>query len=206
MGKIGQRGFTLLEVLVAMSILMMIVMMMATLFSQSTTAWDRGIDSAKLSLKGRAVMRMMQHDLSQAVADGGLGQALECQFGGSSFEVCTVGQSDDDTDRVIRWVRYELSGGTLKRSEVPLEVARPAGTPNYADDGTMVSADIVKGVSAFSVTVPPGGPYTTNLPAWVDLKLVFSEKVGESAGITVWSIGRDDTSDTGDDITTDRND
>jgi len=199
-------GFTLLEVLVAMSILMMIVMMMATLFSQSTTAWDRGIDSAKLSLKGRAVMRMMQHDLSQAIADGGLDRALECNFGSSSFEVCTVGQAEDDTDRVTRWVRYELSGAKLRRSEVPLKAVRPAGTPNYANDGAMVRADLVDGVTSFSVTVPPGGPYTTNLPAWDDLKLVFSEKVGESAGITVWSIGRDDTSDTKDDISTDRND
>jgi len=202
----------LLEVLVAMSILMMIVMMMATLFSQSTTAWDRGIDSAKLSLKGRAVMRMIQHDLSQAVADGSpeLEEALECDFRSRRpwFSVCTLAQTNG-IDRVTKWVEYRLSGQKkLVRTEVQLERAGTPDAPFYANDKAPDEAPLVDGVDAFIVTLPPGGPYTTNLPAWVDLKLVFSEDVGESAGIKVWSIGRDDEDDGGsdDDITTDRND
>ena len=193
-----------------MSILMMIVMMMATLFSQSTTAWDRGIDSAKLSLRGRAVMRMMQHDLSQAIADGGLEGALECYFRNESFGVCILGQTND-IDRATRWVEYERLGKSLRRREGRLRAVRPAAEADYATDSMEPWATVLDGgVEEFRVIVPArepaGGSYTTNLPAWVDLKLVFSERVGESAGITVWSVGRDDTDGTADDITTDRND
>jgi len=196
-------GFTLLEVLVAMSILMMIVMMMATLFSQSTTAWDRGIDSARLSLKGRAIMRMMQHDLSQAVAEGGVDGDLVCEFSANSFEVCTFGEVVDGK-RVLKVVGYSGGGGLSRRTET----ITPDETDGYGSFSADGQAQRLLDKCTFEVKVPGDdyGAYTTNLPAWVDLKLVLSEDVGESAGIEVWSVGRDDDDGTDDDISTDRND
>jgi type II secretory pathway pseudopilin PulG len=193
----SHAGFTLLEVLVSMSILMMIVLMMATLFGQSTTAWDQGINQAKLGLKGRAVMRMMQNDLSQAVAD----EMLPCSFSDSSFEVYVLTDAEADM-RTLKGVKYWMGGSGLERGEVEFDIDNP---PPYGQlPGVSTGPTLLKSeeVDKFRVTRPPGGPYTTNLPAWVELELVLKETMGQTAGIKVWSGGRDGSASTNDNINT----
>ena len=53
MARRGTSGFTLLEILVAMAILMVLVLMMSTLFHQSTIAWDSGLRQAEMSMQAR---------------------------------------------------------------------------------------------------------------------------------------------------------
>ncbi len=202
----SSAGFTLLEVLVAMGILMMIVMMMATLFSQSTTAWDRGISGAKMSLKGRAVMRMIQHEFAQAVADGGITildapDGLECDIedGESGFIFWMAGDLSGD-GRMFRRIEYWKSGTDLIREETSLD---DNDTPGQY--GAMLSpkqSQLLNNVASFEIRTPGGSAYTTNLPAWVDIKLVLTETVGEVAGIGVWSEGRDGSASTNDNINT----
>jgi len=66
-GKPG-RGFTLIEVMVAMTITIIIILMVANMFSDATTASNSGIDRAEMETDGRAALNFMSRKLSQAIA------------------------------------------------------------------------------------------------------------------------------------------
>lgn len=62
------RGFTLIEVLVAMTILMLLVLMMTNMFSGASASANIGNDSAEVNTAGRATLNFMSMKLSQAIA------------------------------------------------------------------------------------------------------------------------------------------
>jgi hypothetical protein len=188
-------GFTLLEVLVAMGVLMLIVMMMATLFHSSTTAWENGLRQAEISLEARAVMNMIQRDLSHAVAD----PELECQFARGSVQFYRPDISDS-TNRTMTRVRYAFGSRAVTRVQRRLIAT---GTRSYGRLGSSQSAPLLEDVESFSIDVPGGdySAYTTNLPAWVEISMELSQSTVASANIRVSSGGRD-LSSTDDDIKT----
>jgi len=63
----SRQGFTLLEVLVAMTILMILVIMVANMFSQATNATNSGTERAEVETAGRAALGFMSMKLSQAI-------------------------------------------------------------------------------------------------------------------------------------------
>jgi hypothetical protein len=178
----------LLEVLVAMTILMLIVLMMATLFHASTTAWTNGLRQTEMSIQARSVISLIQRDVSQAVVDGSA-YPLECIFEAGRIDVFIPG-GIDNTNRVFRKVSYVLSGDVISRREWILNTdgGSEYGGPLAA---TGPAADLIGNVDEFIVTVPPGGPYTTNLPAWVELELTLSQTAESGSGFKVFSMGRD---------------
>jgi prepilin-type N-terminal cleavage/methylation domain-containing protein len=198
MARRGTSGFTLLEILVAMAILMVLVLMMSTLFHQSTIAWDSGLRQAEMSMQARAAMALMQRDLMQAVAGDVAGNMLECEFWGTGFGVCTLAEASGNR-RAVKWVSYEGSGNQLIREEVPIQAVRPAGAVvAYGSDGPAANAPFLDNVSHFGISVP-AGTYTTNLPPWVEISLTLEHTSAGAAGIRVWSNGRDREFDTEDD-------
>jgi len=68
-GKISRRssGFSMIEVLVASTILVMIVMMLGMLFQQTSQAWRTGRQRADVYLQVRALFGAVQRDASAAV-------------------------------------------------------------------------------------------------------------------------------------------
>ena len=184
----SDRGFTLLEVLVAMGILMLIVLMMATLFHSSTAAWTSGLRQTEMSIQARSVISLIQRDVSQAVVDGSVYE-LDCRFEDERIDVFIPG-GIDNTNRVFRKVSYELSGDVIRRREwiVNTDGGREYGDPPRA---TGAAADLIGNVDEFIVTVPQGGPYTTNLPAWVGIELTLSQTAESGSGFKVFSMGRD---------------
>lgn len=65
----GRAGFTFLEILVAMLILVLIVLMTSRLFQQMTEVWDTGTERADLNMTSRALLDFIVRDLSEAVWD-----------------------------------------------------------------------------------------------------------------------------------------
>ncbi|MBU1693414.1 MAG: type II secretion system GspH family protein [Verrucomicrobia bacterium] len=66
----GNRlGFTLIEILAAMTILIVIVFLLGNLFTQSTAIWKLGTKRAYGLGEGRAVMEFLTRELSQSFAD-----------------------------------------------------------------------------------------------------------------------------------------
>ena len=64
----SRRGFTLIEVLVAMTILMLLVLMISNMFSGASATANIGNDSAEVNTAGRAALNFMSAKLSQAIA------------------------------------------------------------------------------------------------------------------------------------------
>jgi len=62
------RGFSLLEVLVAMSVLVVMIMMVTNMFRNASEAWDLGTSRAEMNTAARAAMDYITRELSQAVA------------------------------------------------------------------------------------------------------------------------------------------
>jgi prepilin-type N-terminal cleavage/methylation domain-containing protein len=185
-----RAGFTLVEMLVAMAIMLTIMLMMATIFHQSNIAWTTGLREVDMSMQGRAALNMIGEELSHAVADG----QLQCQFAGNGLTFWTQGRPTSTT-RAYHLVRYVRSGASVVRTEWQNNAGQPY--PNFSGGGT--PAPVVDQVVDFRVSLPTGASYTTNLPPWVELTLQL-EKGSENAAIKVASAGRDKMFDTDDDV------
>ena len=182
-----KRGFTLLEVLVAMSILMLIVLMMSTLFHQSSMAWDNGLRQAQMSIQARSALSRIRNDLSQAVASAD----YPCKISASSIDIYVLDKlSEDEDDR--RAVKHVVYSGKIDRHES--EVALDGSDRNRRGGKFLDSVD------SFKVDTSPNWDGSSDtLPEWVDVTITLSAKTAGAAGIKVWSNGRDRKFDTDDD-------
>ena len=64
-----RTGFTLIELMVAMVVLSILMVMVATIFNDATKAWTLGTRRAETNGSGRAVVDFMARELSAAIAD-----------------------------------------------------------------------------------------------------------------------------------------
>lgn len=62
------NAFTLLEVILAMTLVTMIVLMIANMFQEVSFSWTIGTQSAEMNTAGRAAVDFIAQELSQAVA------------------------------------------------------------------------------------------------------------------------------------------
>jgi type II secretory pathway pseudopilin PulG len=99
----GERkcGFSLLELLCAMAILMIIVLMISTIFAESDKTWTLGTNRADNNATGRAAVNMIANDLQYAVADNVLAFKMQPDrnnlqsFGFANSEICFVSLQND---------------------------------------------------------------------------------------------------------------
>ncbi len=73
----------MIEVLVASSILVVIVMMLAMLFQQTSMAWRTGVRRADAFMQVRSLIGSIQRDAVKAVDERTIPQALRDKLGGS---------------------------------------------------------------------------------------------------------------------------
>jgi len=66
--KIYHTGFTLIEILVSMSVLMVIVIMVTNMFRNASEAWDTGTQRAEMNTSARAAVEYIARELSCAMA------------------------------------------------------------------------------------------------------------------------------------------
>jgi prepilin-type N-terminal cleavage/methylation domain-containing protein len=135
-------GFTLIELLVAMAILMVIVLMLSNLFQQSTRAWSTGMQQTTIGLEARAVLNMIQKDVSMALPD----PAPQGNAGSLTLHIL-------DENGVPQQVSYTSGGGQVTRNGRVVAVnvsdftfqllqADPEGVDPFAD---MVEIRVVLG-------------------------------------------------------------
>lgn len=96
-GHNAKGGFSLLELLCSMAILMVIVLMVSTIFAESDRTWTLGTNRADNNATGRAAVNMIANDLEYAVADKMLGfrmrpdpNAINPNYGFANSEICFV--------------------------------------------------------------------------------------------------------------------
>ena len=193
-----RRGFTLLELLVAMAILSMIVLMMVGVFHQSRVAWEIGLRKARLSMEGRTVANFMASELSQAVADN----TLPCAIlnGAPAIAFYTLA-NPNGANRAIQRVAYAQAGNDIKRSVWKIPCAGlypgPVGAP---DEDAIIARNLDAGGLQFFTS--DSADHSTNLPSYVEIKLKMKveEKVtkfraGSAGPDKVWGTGDDIWSD-----------
>ena len=119
-------GFTLLELLVSMVILMVIVLSTTKIFNASTVAWDTGSRKAEVNMTGRSVADFLAQEISQAVYDGStisessLLQQLPAYPGplslmvpGNVLRFATLERDPSSAARAARIVEYTVSNGVV---------------------------------------------------------------------------------------------
>ncbi|MFO7936456.1 MAG: prepilin-type N-terminal cleavage/methylation domain-containing protein [Kiritimatiellia bacterium] len=157
-----KAGFSMIEVLVAATILMVIVMMLGMLFQQTGIAWRVGLRRADAFTQVRSLVGAIQRDAAKAVDENAIDDEVRNKLGGSQqFDGSTISfytldstgfeLRDDGTPdltkprRSVSFITYNTSGN---RTETYLN----------ADGSTK---DVVTQVRDFAVRVNADAPTTT---------------------------------------------
>jgi prepilin-type N-terminal cleavage/methylation domain-containing protein len=99
-----KKGFTIMEMMVAMAVLSMIVLAMARIFQQSNTAADTGYNLAHGTLVGRTLLQFVVNDLE--------GYTEWPEEDSATFKKVNVSGSDDFSETV----EYNFNGKKLTRT------------------------------------------------------------------------------------------
>ncbi|MDD4870369.1 MAG: prepilin-type N-terminal cleavage/methylation domain-containing protein [Kiritimatiellae bacterium] len=168
-GISDNRGFSLIEILVSTVILIVIVLMMSTIFHQSSISWDTGMRKASGNMMGRGVLGMMARELAGAVDNTNSGFRV-FQVSGSTIRFVTLGNTTNNAgQRVSEEVTYEMSGSEIARNGVAV-------------------AGNVEGL-LFQVPPPSSIPnWTANLPPWINITLAIRRNADVS-GVGARSYG-----------------
>ena len=167
----ARRGFSLLELLVALAVLTVIVVMTSLVFQQTSGIWQNTARANGLDMAARGIIAKIQADLEQAVPAANY-NGISHGFGSSSIEFIMCCESDGGSNGLEREavkVKYEWGGGNLKRTETRLEfdgtMWGPGGnTITKTMPGRVENAEISR--IQFVIT----GGDTKNLPKRVDIE------------------------------------
>ena len=180
-----RSGFTLLELLVAITILLIIVMMMSGIFFQSRVAWGSGLRRSRVVMQGRAAADLISSDLSQAIAD----EKLPFDIGSAHVEFYMLDETGRD-NRGVKKVRYARSGDAVTREEWIVRLDDNTAYPQAEESTAGGGRDLVRNVSRFRLSADPDFSGSTNLPRWVDIELEIGE-TEDVSNVRAGSRGRD---------------
>jgi len=94
----NNAGFTVIELLAAMTILIFLVMMMTRVFTETSGLWDKGADRAQTAAEGRVIMDFIVKEMTQAIADDIV--SFKLNSGGTSTKMYGVNAYGADSDEV----------------------------------------------------------------------------------------------------------
>lgn len=178
----NRRGFTLLEILVAMAILAIIILIVSGIFHQSRIAFDAGVRKTDLNMEGRAALDLMASELSRAVAEGNSYYTNDIRPGGSDISFWTMGMATNG-ERVASYVTYKMSGTELVR-----KFERASPLLPYPERIAGGDVPLAENVARLFFTTSDGASHTTNLPVYIDVELELSKGTRYST-IRAWSDG-----------------
>lgn len=200
----SRAAFSLIEVLVATTVLMIIVLMVAMVFQQGTWSWTAGTRRADTQMTLRTVLGAIQRDLVDAVDARAYG--LENSFpevSGSfiGFVAMNGRPTANGLTRAPQRIEYSFADGTVTRFATPVLFVNgkwEAGDAGAADPPTVLNGSRRLKACTFTSVYAPGSD-KLDLPVRVEIEgRVKSE--GKDALVQARSLGRDRTRGTKDDI------
>ena len=139
-----RNGFSMVEVLVAATILIIVVMMLGALFQQSSTAWRIGLMRTGGYAQIRSYIGTLQRDASTMINANQLPRNLLCDGNKeqdfSSGEVRFYTMTGADDMRALNYITYDLTGYRRLRT---LRLDQMSMTGNATWSGEIAS-DVLK--------------------------------------------------------------
>jgi prepilin-type N-terminal cleavage/methylation domain-containing protein len=192
-----RQGFSLIEILVATTILLIIVMLMSMVFQQSSGAYQSGTTRVNAQKVLRIVLGVISRDMALAV-DSRNYPGLDQQFAADNVAFVALTGRPDATRRSPQWIEFTYADGKVTRRCSGLKWTGSA----WAKDGTQTSVlnpdhDLVD--FSFGITDHPQDPAGVGLPLRVEVYGEI-ETSGTFAFARGRSAGRDRLFGTADDI------
>ena len=200
-------GFTLIEILSAMAILIIITLVVTQIFSNATTTWTLGEKDAELNAEVRAVMHFMSQELSKAIADKTISFVVEGDKGLSVYDMSSdtisfVAMINTPDLREVQEIRYEVKPMQDENSDDISNLFRLVRKNNSSDLQCYTSTNwwqdsfggedtLIENISSFELWCYPMGSLIASndfksynqdnaLPAFVD---IFIEVLGHDSAI-----------------------
>lgn len=145
--KRTKSGFTLIELMVAMAILLIILVICAQIFQQARVAWSSGQDLVDMNMTGRAVADCIFQELTQAVSTNVDISALSITF-------TKIGNAASGTP-ALQEVKYNFDGSYVFRNGIKICPSAAVATPRPG----------IMSLAFSPTTTPPAGV----LPDYVDI-------------------------------------
>lgn len=136
-----KSGFSLIEILIATTILLVIVVMASMVFQQTSGAFESGDRKIKSQVALRNVVGMITRDLGQMVDsaeyDGldGVGD-----FGAKRIEFLAL-TGEPGKNRIVQVLKYEESGGVVTRTETSVNCSKGRYSRGSSTSAALNSSD-----------------------------------------------------------------
>lgn len=202
--KLGSnRGFSLIEVMVATTILMIIVIMVGNIFRHSTSAWETGYSTAEGASGVRSVLGTVERELAQAIDGRAYGLSDPVVVSGNSIEFYRYSEpiKKGSTDRELQKIKYTFGKNNVTRSlngkSVTLFSKQASVGGNSETDVDFDVGCIEIEESDLNLNSELKGKGWTVPSVWVRARIV---RTSSFAGMEARSYGPDGKKDTDDDI------
>lgn len=202
--KLGSnKGFSLIEVMVATTILMIIVIMVGNIFRHSTSAWETGYSTAEGASGVRSVLGTVERELSQAIDGRAYGLSDPVVVSGNSIEFYRYSEpiKKGSKDRELQKIKYTFSKNNVTRSlngkSVTLFSKQASVGGNSETDVDFDVGCIEIEESDLNLNSELKGKGWTVPSVWVRARIV---RTSSFAGMEARSYGPDGKKDTEDDI------
>jgi len=202
----SNSGFSLIEILVATTLLIVIVIMVGMVFQQSTLAWNSGMRRVEGTILARTAIGMIERDLRKAIDGRGYkdwrGGTPAIFVTDSSLIFLTFSDVMEQTpsglipvrDRVVR-IEYDAGASWLVRRETPM-VWDPTGSM-WKDDDSIPSVEsrieLTNAVATVQLTFGDNGTVGGSTPTDANAVTINVEVTTQEnlATVRVRSLGPD---------------
>lgn len=199
----GRGGFSLVEILVATTVLLIIVVLISMIFQQTNAAYQSGTVRVQAMMEVRAVVGTIARDLTLAVDSGNYpGGAFLNEFLGDSLQfVALTGTPDSTGKRTPQWIEYSYSSMRVRRRCQDMSCTRqPDGSLRWMTSGAPQES-VLNPSQGLDVRFEREDPKTgaARLPLRVDIHCEIAHP-GKNPAISARSAGKDRAFGTRDDI------
>jgi len=192
-----RRGFSLLELLVALAVLTIIVLMTSKVFQQSSGIWQNAARSDGVDMIARGIVAQIQTDLERAVPISNYTNNtsnLKHSFAEKKVEFVMLRDSPAGGGREVFMVLYECKdgstgkGGEVTRTETPLEYkvstgrwakGTPVTTKNLASSNDKIPIESLKFKTDSDYDSLPSNRKDYELPRRIDIEAAILFEPGQ---------------------------
>lgn len=172
-------GFSLIEILVATTILIIIVLMVSMVFQQSISSWSSGSRRADTQMVVRTITGSIQRDLVNAIDD------VDNAWGDKSITFSAIsGVPDGQKAQAVQKITYKYTSGVVTRS---------------VDGGDAEALNPDTKLTDFEFDYPDSWNANSGLPPRVDISMSIAT-TGKEGSVAAFSAGPDGSYGTKDDI------